>query len=119
MWEKQIAKSLSARPNELPADYFEKMALDAGTVSAFAQLCGVDTSELGRVLPTFVQDRKAPDPDIVVGAYKFHHNRLIGENLKTAFPPGECWQRRQDFDAFVVAVKAGDEPDYQGFEVWR
>ena len=119
MWEKQISKALNARPKEVPAEYFEKLATDAATVDALAQLCGKKTGELGYLLPDYVSVRKAPDPNIVIRAFRFHRERLISENLHVAFPPGECWQRQQDYDAFIASVKAGEEVVYKGLEIWR
>lgn len=119
MWEKQIYKTLTARPPDVPAESFEKLARDAATADALAQLCGVQTGRLTILLPGYLRDRKAPDPGIVMGAFRFHRERLVTENLHTAFQPGECWQRKQDYEAFLAAVQAGEEAAYDGLEIWR
>ena len=47
--------------------------------------------------------RKAPDPNIVIRAFRFHRERLISENLHAAFPPGEA---REDWKILRAASEA-------------
>ena len=114
-----MARAATERPVETPAATYEKLALDAATAEVHAQLCGIETGRLERLLPTYLRDSKAPQPDIVMGAFRFHRDRLLAEDLRTSFPPGECLRRKEDYEAFVADVRQGREPFYRGLDVWR
>lgn len=119
MWEKQLARALTPKPESIPETTLEKLALDAATADAFAQLCGAEPAPMEVTLRVFAEEHEMPNPDIVASAYRAHHQRLIARHLQTRFLPGECWQRRQDQADFIQALRDGRDPDYQSFEPWQ
>lgn len=119
MWGKRIQQALNERPPTIPRERFEQAANDAATAEALARLCGVDTKAMEPAVRSFLGQRDVLRPEVLWESYRLRRDRLVEENRLTTFHPGECWQRGQDFNDVLAAIKAGEFPRYEGVDLWK
>ena len=122
MWGKRTKQFLSQEPadtTEATRAAYEQMARDAAQAETYAQLCGVDTRPFADRFRVYLRDRGVANHDIIWRAYQLEAAGLLRENLRARFPPGECWQRDQDYKAFVAVMDSGGMPTYSSFGTWR
>ena len=119
MWGKRINQALNERPPAVPRQPYERAASDAATAEAYARLCGFETKAMEPAMRSFFDRRDVQRPDILWDSYRLRRDRLVEENQAAVLYPGECWQRGQDFDSVLAAVKAGDMPRYEGLDLWQ
>ncbi len=119
MWAKRLYQAANERPPVVPREKFEKASDDAAAAEAFARLCGVDTKPMDSALRSFLNHRDVLRPDILWDSYRLRSDRLFTENRLATFYPGECWQRGQDFNDVLAAIRAGEFPRYERVDIWQ